>query len=74
MAFTEGNTKRECYYWGGLVGWKRTKSHGGCVLNERAVKKIKRLKGGALSLFCYRLDVKMGGVDYLTTTLALFTM
>ena len=36
MAFTEGKTKRECSYLRGLVGWKRTKSHGGCVLNERA--------------------------------------
>ena len=38
MAFTEGKTKRECSYLRGLVGWKRTKSHGGCVLNERAVQ------------------------------------
>ena len=61
MACTEGKTKRECSYWGGLVGWKRTKSHGGCVLHERAVKKIKRLQGGALQSLCYRLDAKMGG-------------
>ena len=37
MAFTEGKTNKECSYLGGLVGWKRTKSHGGCVLNARAV-------------------------------------
>ena len=37
MVCTEGKTKRECSYLGGLVGWKRTKSHDGCVLNERAV-------------------------------------
>ena len=71
MAFTEGKTNKECSFLGGLVGWKITKSHGGCVLHERAVKKQKRLK---CSLFCYRLDAKMGDVDYLTTTLALFTM
>ena len=61
------------FLFGGFEGRKITKSHGGCVLNERAVKKIKRLKG-CLQPLCYRLDAKMGGVDYLTTTLALFTM
>ena len=26
-----------CLIWWGLVGWKRTKSRGGCVLNERVL-------------------------------------
>lgn len=62
------------FLFGDLEGRKITKSHGGCVLYERVVKKIKRLQGGALQSLCYRLDAKMGDVDYLTTTLALFTM
>ena len=70
MAFTEGKTNKECSFLGGLVGWKITKSHGGCVLHERAVKKQKRLK---CSLFAMGWMLK-GDVDYLTTTLALFTM
>ena len=74
MVCTEGKTNKECSYLGGLVGWKITKSHGGCVLYERVVKKIKRLQGGALQSLCYRLNANRGDVDYLTTTLALFTM
>lgn len=62
------------FLFGGFEGRKITKSHGGCVLHERAVKKQKRLKGSSLEPLCYGLDAKMGGVDYLTTTLALFTM
>ena len=60
MVCTEGKTNKECSFLGGLVGWKITKSHGGCILHERAVKKIKRLKGGALSLFAIGWMLKWG--------------
>lgn len=62
------------FLFGGLEGRKITKSHGGCVLHERAVKRKRGRRGGTLQPLCYRLDAKMGDVDYLTTTLALFTM
>ena len=37
-------------------------------------EKDKEAEGLSIEPLCYRLDAKMGDVDYLTTTLALFTM
>ena len=59
MVCTEGKTNKECSYLGGLVGWKRTKSHGGCVLNESAVA-LRESRGSTL----LRITMsKMGGAD-----------
>lgn len=53
------------FLFGGLEGRKITKSHGGCVLHERDVKRKRGRRGGTLQPLCYRLDAKRGcGLSY----------